>query len=408
MFGRVPRYKTPNQFTSEMDRLYDTGYRGPLFIVDDNFIGNKKKVKELLAAIVDWQERHRRPFTLFTEASINLAQDEEIMDLMVQAGLDMVFIGIETPVTQTLTHTQKQQNVRADILESVKIIQSKGIEVMGGFIIGFDTDPENIFDLQINFIQEAGIPLAMIGTMIALPNTQLYRRLEREGRLIGTTDGNNTHSLEMNFVPRMPKERLLAGYQRVIETVYEPRRYFERCARLIQRMPAHMPPARVSALTLRSAARYSWAFILSLFRQTFSRYGIFYIRFLLGTLIRKPARLPLAVNLAIKGHHFFKMTEDIIHAARVARFMEHSIIKLERRFEQAFNDGVGIHPSAVRNVAQKAMNNIRRAYRKLNPDLKRHLRSAYRECKLKCDTIVYLWTRKAEYIEEMAPGDARM
>ena len=210
MFGRVPRYKLPEQFIHEMDILYESGFRGSLFIVDDNFIGNKKKVRELLDHIIEWQKSRNYPFSLFTEASINLAQEEALMDQMVAAGLDMVFVGIETPVQATLEQTNKQQNTKTDIIESVSKIQAKGIEVMGGFIVGFDSDPENIFDLQIEFIQKAGIPLAMIGTLIALPNTQLYRRLEREGRIMGETDGNNTHSMEMNFVPRMERDMLEA------------------------------------------------------------------------------------------------------------------------------------------------------------------------------------------------------
>ncbi|HQL83885.1 MAG TPA: radical SAM protein, partial [Spirochaetota bacterium] len=173
MFGRVPRYKLPEQFIREMDLLYETGYRGSLFIVDDNFIGNKKKVRELLDHIIEWQKSRNYPFSLYTEASINLAEDDGLLDRMVAAGLDMVFIGIETPVQETLEHTNKMQNTKSDIIESISKIQEKGIEVMGGFIVGFDTDPENIFDLQIEFIQKAGIPLAMIGTLIALPGTQL-------------------------------------------------------------------------------------------------------------------------------------------------------------------------------------------------------------------------------------------
>ena len=237
MFGRVPRYKLPEQFIREMDLLYETGYRGSLFIVDDNFIGNKKKVRELLDHIIEWQKSRNYPFSLYTEASINLAQDEDLLDQMVAAGLDMVFIGIETPVQATLEQTNKMQNTKAISSESVSTIQAKGIEVMGGFIVGFDTDPENIFDLQIEFIQKAGIPLAMIGTLIALPGTQLYRRLESEGRIIGETDGNNTHSMEINFVPRMERDMLVSGYKRVIASIYEPRNYFDRCATLIRRMP---------------------------------------------------------------------------------------------------------------------------------------------------------------------------
>ncbi len=388
MFGRIPRYKNPEQFINEMNVLYDMGYRGSLFIVDDNFIGNKKKATELLEHIVAWQKARKYPFALFTEASINLAQDEQLIDLMVEAGLDTVFIGIETPITETLTLTQKHQNTKADILDSIKTIQGKGIEVMGGFIVGFDSDPENIFDLQIDFIQKAGIPLAMIGTMIALPNTQLHRRLEREGRILGETDGNNTHSMELNFIPRMPRETLMKGYKRVISAIYEPRNYFQRCNTLIKRIP-HNANSHGSI-----SARQARAFFLSLLRQTFSRYGLDYLRLLASALIYNPRQFPMAVNLAVKGYHFFKMTSDILRAEQVSAIMKTSLERLEKEFERKFNDPERIKPAAIRQLAERAMKNMRRIYRKLTPELKIYLKDTYNECKLKCETIAYNWSQK--------------
>ncbi len=389
MFGRVPRYKTPGQFLNEMNILYDMGHRGSLFIVDDNFIGNKKKARELLEHIRGWQKERDYPFSLFTEASINLAQDEPLIDLMVEAGLDTVFIGIETPITETLALTQKQQNTRADILDSVRTIQNKGIEVMGGFIVGFDSDPENIFDLQIDFIQNAGIPLAMIGTMVALPNTQLYRRLEREGRILGETDGNNTHSMELNFVPRMPRETLMEGYKRVISTIYEPHNYFERCITLLKRIPGNANSH--GSISSRQAK----AFFHSLLKQTFSRYGLDYLHLLASALIHNPRQFPMAVNLAVKGYHFFKMTGDIVKAEQISAYMKTSLERLEEEFELKFKDPEKIQPAAIRQLADKAMKNMRRIYRKLNPELKVYLKDTYHECKLKCDTIAYCWSQKA-------------
>jgi radical SAM superfamily enzyme YgiQ (UPF0313 family) len=389
MFGRVPRYKLPEQFTGELDRLYDIGYRGPLFIVDDNFIGNKKKVRELLEHVIQWQKNKNYPFTLFTEASVNLAQDEPLLNLMVEAGLDMVFLGIETPVQKTLELTQKQQNTKADILESVKVIQSKGIEVMGGFIVGFDSDPENIFDLQIDFIQKAGIPLAMIGTLIPLPNTQLYRRLEREGRIIGETDGNNTHSMELNFIPKMPVETLMEGYKRVIATIYEPRRYFDRCITLMKRMPRN----RQNGKTLHASDIR--AFLKSLVKQTFSRYGLHYLKLLALTLMYNHTKFPQAVNLAVKGYHFFKMTDDILRAEQVSAYMKSSLERLEEKYEIQFRKARSVHQMAVERLAKQAINNVSRLYRKLNPELKGHLKNTYYEYKLKCETTAYLWSEKS-------------
>ena len=347
MFGRVPRYKLPEQFIREMDLLYETGYRGSLFIVDDNFIGNKKKVRELLDHIIEWQKSRNYPFSLYTEASINLAEDEGLLDQMVAAGLDMVFIGIETPVQATLEQTNKMQNTKSDIIDSVSKIQAKGIEVMGGFIVGFDTDPENIFNLQIEFIQKAGIPLAMIGTLIALPGTQLYRRLESEGRITGETDGNNTHSMEINFVPRMERDMLVSGYKRVIASIYEPRNYFARCATLIRRLPR----ARQYGISLTS--KDIKAFFRSLLRQSFSRYGLRYLKLLATTLARNPGQFPMAVNLAIKGYHFFKITDDILRAERVSEFMKSSLVRLEERYEQTFSAAGSVHPAVIERLAER-------------------------------------------------------
>ena len=395
MFGRVPRYKLPEQFTGEMNLLYESGYRGPLFIVDDNFIGNKKKVRELLDHIIEWQRAHGHPFSLFTEASINLAQDDDLLDKMVAAGMDMVFVGIETPVQATLEQTNKQQNTKGDIIESITRIQAKGIEVMGGFIVGFDTDPEDIFDLQIEFIQRAGIPLAMIGTLIALPGTQLFRRLEREGRIIGETDGNNTHSMEMNFVPRMDRDDLARGYKRVIATIYQPRRYFERCATLIRRMP------RNHRISMTFKLSYARAFIRSLTLQTFSRYGLRYLKLLATTLVRNPGRFPLAVNLAVKGHHFFKITDNILRAERVTAFMTATLARLEKRYEQSFAAAGHLHPAVIERLAERAKKRVRRTYRGLSPELKAQLREDYIEFKLNCETTAYRWSRKALFDEDI-------
>ncbi len=394
MFGRVPRYKQPEQFLREMDLLYDMGYRGSLFIVDDNFIGNKAKVRELLDHVIRWQKSKKYPYAFFTEASINLAQDGPLMDQMVEAGFDSVFLGIETPIVETLALNQKQQNTKTDMIESIRAIQGKGIEVMGGFIVGFDSDPEDIFDLQIDFIKKAAIPMAMIGTLVALPNTQLYRRLQREGRLVGETDGNNTHSMELNFEPRMPREALMEGYKRIISAIYKPKHYFRRCAELIKRMPYN--GYSYSSISGRQVK----ALFLSLLRQTFSKYGAHYLRFLASAFVHNPKHFPTAVNLSVKGYHLFKITDDIIRADTVSAYMKSSIEKLERQYETKFSKAAAIRPAAVERLARRAMGNVRRIYRTLNPELREYLRDAYNEFRLKCETIAYLWAEKAVIDED--------
>ncbi|HEX7955788.1 MAG TPA: radical SAM protein, partial [Pyrinomonadaceae bacterium] len=210
IYGRVPRTKTNEQVLAELDALHATGWRGLVFIVDDNFIGNKRNVKRFIPDLIEWSERRGRPFSFITEASVNLAEDDDLLEQMRRANFRRVFLGIETPVEESLKEAQKGQNTRRDLLESVHRIQSYGMEVMAGFIVGFDNDPEDIFDRQINFIRESAIPLAMVGLLTALPDTQLWRRLKREGRLIKESSGNNTEA-SLNFIPRMDTARLVEG-----------------------------------------------------------------------------------------------------------------------------------------------------------------------------------------------------
>ncbi|HQP29987.1 MAG TPA: B12-binding domain-containing radical SAM protein, partial [Deltaproteobacteria bacterium] len=226
--GSRPRTKPPAQFIAEIDALYRRGWYGSVFVVDDNFIGNKAKVKELLKALELWMDTHGRPFHFFTEASINLAEDRELIELMTRAGFNKVFIGIETPNEASLKEAGKTNNLRGNLLQAVQTIHAGGLEVMGGFILGFDHDTPDIFERQIAFIQQSGIIMAMVGLLDALPGTRLYQRLQKEGRLREQTSGDNTDGT-MNFIPRMEPQTLQEGYQRVLEGIYAPKAYYERC-----------------------------------------------------------------------------------------------------------------------------------------------------------------------------------
>src|SRR6266436_6164311 len=223
IYGRVPRTKSNPQMLAEFEALYALGWRGTVFIVDDNFIGNKKNVRGLLPELAAWQKQHDYPFSLLTESSLNLADDEPLLADMRDAGFRRVFLGIETPVEESLKEAQKSQN-RGNLLDSVKKIQSYGMEVMAGFIVGFDNDPADIFERQIDFIRKSAIPLAMVGLLNALPDTQLWKRLEREGRLLGEASGNNT-TCTFNFKTRMDPALLIQGYQTIMRTIYSPREY---------------------------------------------------------------------------------------------------------------------------------------------------------------------------------------
>jgi radical SAM superfamily enzyme YgiQ (UPF0313 family) len=223
----------------EVEDLYATGYRGRLFIVDDNFIANRKAVKEMLRLLAAWQEERNYPYLLFTEASIDLAKDDELLDLMTRSGFTSVFVGIESPDSATLRAANKNQNATCDMNDAIEKIQRAGIEVMAGFILGFDTDTDDVFDRQLEFIRDNGIPQSMVGLLAAMPNTDLFKRLEREGRIISQDNphsGDNVDTV-LNFVTVMSAEKLVAGYKRVIAETYAPKNYFARAETLIRRFP---------------------------------------------------------------------------------------------------------------------------------------------------------------------------
>ena len=304
-FGHNPRTKSAAQILAELDGLYRLGWRRQVFFVDDNLIGNKRTLKnELLPALIGWQKgRHGLPF--YTEASINLADDPELMRLMADAGFDGVFIGIETPDESSLAECNKRQNQGRDLVADVKRIQRAGLQVQGGFIVGFDSDTPSIFQRQVDFIQRSGIVTAMVGLLNALPDTRLHARLKREGRLLGRSSGDNADGTT-NFVSRMNTEALREGYQRILRQIYSPGPYYQRVRTFLReyRRP-------------RISARLSWRQVLAFFSSSV-RLGIFgrerfhYWRLLAWTLFHRPRHMPLAVTLAIYGHHFRKCSAAIM------------------------------------------------------------------------------------------------
>jgi len=250
LYGRRPRVKTIAQFIGELESLYRTGYRGHLDFVDDNFIGNKKAVKALLPVLIDWQKRHGYPFYFSTEASLNLADDDDLLASMRAANFAIVFVGIESPDTATLVSMQKKQNTRRSIAASVHKINGAGILVIAGFIIGFDTEREGVSEEMIRCIEAAALPITIVGLLVALPNTQLSRRLKQEGRLFPSAwlmdamkeRGGDQCTLGLNFETLRPQRDILVDYKRVIDGIYSPATYFERVAHVARRLgpwPAH-------------------------------------------------------------------------------------------------------------------------------------------------------------------------
>ncbi len=309
LFGRVPRVKPAENFLRELDALEATGFRGNVFIVDDNFIGNAPAVKDLLREIADRRKTRGLPFRFCTEASVNLASDPELLDLMRDAGFYMVFVGLETPVEESLRSAGKLHNLRGGAAEAVREIQARGIEVSGGFIVGFDTDPPDVFDRQITFIRDLAVPTAMIGLLTALPATPLYERLKSEGRLLAESSGNNTHELELNFAPRLPADFLRDGYRRTLSALYSPREYFRRCRDFLDRIPRTREAAGNGEKVF-SPGNFLAA-VRSVFRQTFSSLGPAYLAFLSRALLRRPDQTVRIFTLAIQGHHFFVITRRI-------------------------------------------------------------------------------------------------
>jgi radical SAM superfamily enzyme YgiQ (UPF0313 family) len=305
IYGRVPRTKSNQQMLNELDALRRVGWRGPVFIVDDNFIGNKRNVRKLLPELAEWQERHGHPFELFTEASVNLAEDDALLKDMQRAGFYRVFLGIETPDAESLKEAQKTQN-RGDLVEAVKKIQSYGMEVMAGFIVGFDNDPEDIFERQINFIRKSAIPLAMVGLLNALPDTQLWRRLEREGRLLAEGDGNNTNC-SLNFVPKMDPARLVEGYKSIMRTIYSPAEYYQRALDCLGWVRHTVLPTKTRrTLTGNNVATLA-RIILKLGIRDAERLEFW--RFMRHVLRDHRAKFEEAMSFAVTGYHFRKLTE---------------------------------------------------------------------------------------------------
>lgn len=302
LFGHRVRTKTSAQIIAELDHLYKQGWRNDIFFVDDNLIGNKKLLKtDLLPALIEWR-KGKKGLIFNTEASINLADDNELMALMVKAGFRVVFIGIESPNEDALAECSKKQNRNRDLVADVKRIQRAGLQVQGGFIVGFDTDKPSIFQRQIDFIQSSGIVTAMVGLLQAPPGTSLYERMKMEGRLIGRSTGDNVDGTT-NIVPKMNLDVLRDGYKRILQHIYAPEHYYQRVRTFLRE---YQPPKIRPKLSLSDFM----AFLRSIFHLGIvGKERVHYWKLILWTHFRRPELLSLAITLAIYGHHFRKVYE---------------------------------------------------------------------------------------------------
>ena len=302
LLGRRPRTKTAAQIIAELDHIYALGWRGSVFFVDDNFIGNKRQLKdEVLPALIAWRQG-KSGLRFSTELSINLADDEELMTMMVDAGFTSVFVGIETPDDDSLAECSKFQNRGRDLVESVRRMQRAGMQVQGGFIVGFDSDTPSIFQRQIEFIQQSGIVSAMVGLLQAFPGTQLYARLKNEGRLTSEGSGDNVDG-STNIMPKMDLDVLRQGYKNILHQIYSPKLYYERIITFLREYKApklrgHLDPQYLLAF---------WRSIYQLGIKGAER--VHYWKLWLWTLFHKPRLFPQAIELAIYGYHFRRVCE---------------------------------------------------------------------------------------------------
>lgn len=297
MNGRKPRCKSPEQMISEFEALLAEGWASTVFVVDDNFIGHKVKVKELLRAIIEWRERRKVRLTFLTEASFNIADDPELLDLMGQAGFRKIFIGVETPDEASLIECGKVQNTKRNLIDSIRKIQQAGMEVMGGFIIGFDGDKANIFQRQFDFIQQSGIVTAMVGLLTALPGTKLFHRLQEEGRILAHSTGNNLDAV-LNYVPRLDRDVLIDGYRSLVMHLYSPKIYYKRVREFLRHYRPLSPGPPVSRQEIVAFVKSMW--VLGVRHRGRRAYW----RLIIQTLVSKPRSFAQTVQLAICGYHF--------------------------------------------------------------------------------------------------------
>lgn len=308
--GRKMRTKSKDQFLGELKALYDSGWSGGVFVVDDNFIANRKKLaEEVLAAVAQWQRERNNPFLLSTQGSINLADDEELMSMMVNAGFDSVFIGIESPNEESLAECNKRQNISRDLAASVRRIQNHGLQVQAGFILGFDNDPVSVFKSQMSFVEKSGIVVAMVGLLNAPHGTKLYQRMKEEDRLLEHVSGDNT-DCSMNFVPKMDRTTLIDGYKQVLSSIYSPGQYYARVKTFLKQ---YKPYKRRGISQLRFW--HVWAFLRSVwFLGVADKDRWQFWRFMFSTLLKRPRSFPISMTLAIYGFHFRSVARKLINA----------------------------------------------------------------------------------------------
>ena len=304
--GRKPRTKSSKQFISELERIYKLGWRGPVSVVDDNFIGNKRKLKEeTLPKLIEWSKQKKYPFNFITEVTINLADDDMLMDMMIETGFNSIFIGIETPSADSLVECGKSQNLKRNLVSSVKKLQQRGFIVSGGFIVGFDNDSSAVFQDQIDFIQTSGIVSAMVGLLNAPNGTKLFKRMQSENRMLDVFAGNNMDGT-MNFIPKMNYRDLMAGYSRIVKTIYSQKEYYYRLKHFLTNYK--QPFWNKNKIKLKEVR----AFMMLLWLLgTLEKGKKYFWKLFAFSLFKHPNKFPLAMTMAVYGYHFRRVAARI-------------------------------------------------------------------------------------------------
>ena len=347
LYGKVTRIKEDDRMIQELDALYDAGWRGAVMAVDDNFVGNREAIRVALREkVVPWQEERGFPFQFHTQASIRVSDDPGLLEAMYEAGFDKIFAGIESPVEESLKFMGARKNLQGNtpLLDKVKTLQHAGFEVQAGFIMGLDTDPDDIGDRMISFIREAGIPVAMVGILGVLRDTPDYKRFERLGRLVEGaiyTGDSGVFSRELSYVPKMDQDELLDMHRNVVKTLNSPEIFFERCLTHYEhqgRQPVRTAPVRKTELK---------AFFRSLWRQGFTgSYRSIYWNYLGKVLLLDPTLLPDAVRLAVQGHHLILTTREALQVDELKTFLSEAQSRLQQYCEgyrEAFQRNVGVY-----------------------------------------------------------------
>lgn len=384
LFGKEPRTKTPAQMIGELDALYDRGHRGPVFIVDDNFIGNVAAVRGLLPVLTEWQKERKYPFNFYTEASLNLAwsANADVLKAMIDAGFDYVFMGIESVDGDVLEAMHKKQNTQMSQYDAVRIIQKAGLEVSGGFIIGSDGEKENVFEELFEFIQKSGIVVPMPGLLGAGRGTDLYKRLEREGRIKSESQGNNTHQLSFNFKTQQDERFLIEGYKGLIDKLFNHENYFKRC-RILRDTIGHQRTKSIGGI------EGLLAFSKTLYRLVPARGGWEYLKHLGRNIGR--GRFGKAVAQAIKLDHLYSITRATIEADEFAPEVDNMYVQFVNRASEIYSDSKEEVSVRVKLISDKARRVIRKAeeeYGRLHKDFRNRAGIAFEDFRVRIDDVV--------------------